>query len=445
MSHTKISEPTLTALFLDYADHAEGLIGNEPGAAESASLELCKAVLLDRLAEREPHDGIATTEANHAALAYIERRTAMWRADPANEEMTELTTADDHGRVPTPREYARREYRRIRLSEQPSTNRFPGVPVSGRSDEEMPGPPFPVVNWCVLCGWSTDDATETSCRCDDHRPMVSLSDGASIATTPWRAGPGSQFLEDARLEPAPEPDGGNVTTTTTSNRWPIIVCLIGSTRHWDAIVAENARQSADRKIVLVPQNLRADTTLWTAPERTEEREQRLHEARLLHLAKIRLADEILVVNPDGRLGHSTLDELKAARMMNKKVDFLSEPAWCEPLDLYLDGPYDEVLVDPRPSGDDREGLYRLIHLDLGADFDEAATARALEDHAAYRSDTDVGTIATIGRIEWMHPVVSGVQEADAWEWHDVEPGTPGALPTRLVRTRREPVAALGPR
>jgi hypothetical protein len=121
MSHTKISEPTLATLVLDYADHTEALIEYEPEAAEYAGLELRKAVLLDHLAELDPHDDIAATAANNAALAYIERRKDMWRTDPANEEMTEFTTADDHGRVLTPREYARWEYRRIRLLEQPST------------------------------------------------------------------------------------------------------------------------------------------------------------------------------------------------------------------------------------------------------------------------------------------------------------------------------------
>ena len=59
---------------------------------------------------------------------------------------------------------------------------------------------------------------------------------------------------------------------------------------------------------------------WTA-EAVLEVKHRLAE---LHFAKIRLADEILVLNVDGYVGPSTRAEIEFARSLGKKIRWLEE-------------------------------------------------------------------------------------------------------------------------
>ena len=59
---------------------------------------------------------------------------------------------------------------------------------------------------------------------------------------------------------------------------------------------------------------------WTA-EAVLEVKHRLAE---LHFEKIRLADEILVLNVDGYVGPSTRAEIEFARSLSKKIRWLEE-------------------------------------------------------------------------------------------------------------------------
>lgn len=101
---------------------------------------------------------------------------------------------------------------------------------------------------------------------------------------------------------------------------PTIVCLCGSTRFMDAFQAANLRLTLEGKIVLsVGCNTKINTALGLAPEV----KVRLDE---LHLRKIDLADEVLVLNVGGYVGESTRREIAYARTKGKPVAFLEPEA-----------------------------------------------------------------------------------------------------------------------
>ena len=102
---------------------------------------------------------------------------------------------------------------------------------------------------------------------------------------------------------------------------PTVVCLCGSTRFLQAFDAANARETLAGKVVLtVGSTMRSDEEFGI----TEGQKGMLAE---LHLRKIEMADEVLVLNVDGYIGPSTRRELDYARNLGKRIRFLeqSEP------------------------------------------------------------------------------------------------------------------------
>jgi len=100
---------------------------------------------------------------------------------------------------------------------------------------------------------------------------------------------------------------------------PIIVCLCGSIRFREAFQRVNRQETLAEKIVLAPGCFQGDDGLDWLPEV----KQRLDE---LHLRKIDLADEILVVNVGGYIGQSTRQEIAYARRHGKRVRWLESGA-----------------------------------------------------------------------------------------------------------------------
>jgi hypothetical protein len=101
---------------------------------------------------------------------------------------------------------------------------------------------------------------------------------------------------------------------------PIIVCLCGSTRFSQAFHEANLRETLARKIVLsIGCDFKSDTDLLLAGELTVEDKQRLDE---LHLHKIDLADEVLILNVGGYVGESTANEAYYAASQGKRVRWL---------------------------------------------------------------------------------------------------------------------------
>jgi hypothetical protein len=103
---------------------------------------------------------------------------------------------------------------------------------------------------------------------------------------------------------------------------PPIVCLCGSTRFSQAFQDANFNETLAGKIVLtIGCDMRSDNELFhdKSPEELTEIKNKLDR---LHLQKILLADEILVLNVGGYLGDSTRKEILFAEKHGKKIRYL---------------------------------------------------------------------------------------------------------------------------
>jgi hypothetical protein len=103
---------------------------------------------------------------------------------------------------------------------------------------------------------------------------------------------------------------------------PRIVCLCGSTRFSEAYQEANLRETLAGRIVLtIGVDMKSDAELFKGmPEHElDQIKQRLDE---LHKRKIDLADEILVLNVGGYIGHSTKSEIQYALMRVKNIRYL---------------------------------------------------------------------------------------------------------------------------
>lgn len=108
----------------------------------------------------------------------------------------------------------------------------------------------------------------------------------------------------------------------TSLERPTIVCLCGSTRFYDVFSKLNLEETLAGKIVLsIASDRQIEQRIFDAMNETEL-EQAKQKLDFLHLRKIDLADEILVVNVGGYVGESTTREILYAREINKDVRWL---------------------------------------------------------------------------------------------------------------------------
>lgn len=103
---------------------------------------------------------------------------------------------------------------------------------------------------------------------------------------------------------------------------PTIVCLCGSTRFSEAYQRANLLETLAGKIVLtIGCDMHADADMFV--DKTDEElvaiKQRLD---ALHLLKINLADEVLILNVDGYVGESTRREFEYAVRKEKKIRWL---------------------------------------------------------------------------------------------------------------------------
>jgi len=100
---------------------------------------------------------------------------------------------------------------------------------------------------------------------------------------------------------------------------PIVVCLCGSTRFVDTFNEWRKTLTLEGKIVLsielvLPQSERED------PQHNNfQVKQMLDE---LHLRKIDLADEVMILNVGGYIGESTRNELNYAISKRKRIIYL---------------------------------------------------------------------------------------------------------------------------
>lgn len=105
---------------------------------------------------------------------------------------------------------------------------------------------------------------------------------------------------------------------------PTIVCLCGSTRFYAAFQEANYCETMAGKIVLsvghyphAPGQIHGETVGCTPEQKVALDE--------LHMKKIDLADEVLILNVNGYIGESTRRELNHAIDTGKRVRFLEPP------------------------------------------------------------------------------------------------------------------------
>ncbi len=103
-----------------------------------------------------------------------------------------------------------------------------------------------------------------------------------------------------------------ISKTPMTDR-PEIVCLCGSTRFADEFRAVNLELTLAGAIVVAP-----GLFAHAGDEVTDEQKARLD---ALHLAKIDLADRVVVVNPGGYIGESTRREIDHARRACTPIEF----------------------------------------------------------------------------------------------------------------------------
>ncbi|MFJ9380385.1 hypothetical protein [Streptomyces sp. NPDC101455] len=102
-------------------------------------------------------------------------------------------------------------------------------------------------------------------------------------------------------------------------RRPKIVVLCGSTRYWEQFQQANVYETAAGRIVLAPGcNLKQPHPLWADPVQADRLKTVLDD---LHLRKIDMADDVLVVNPGGYIGDSTRREINYARTLGKPIRY----------------------------------------------------------------------------------------------------------------------------
>lgn len=104
---------------------------------------------------------------------------------------------------------------------------------------------------------------------------------------------------------------------------PTIVCLCGSTsKAKEAFQKANLEETLAGRIVLtIGCDMKSDAELF-ADKSEAERHLIKRSLDLLHLRKIDLADEILVLNVGGYIGESTSREIAYARQQGKRIRWL---------------------------------------------------------------------------------------------------------------------------
>lgn len=102
------------------------------------------------------------------------------------------------------------------------------------------------------------------------------------------------------------------------NGKPTIVCLCGSTRFMDAFIKAQKEETLIGKIVL-------SVGLFGHNEGLDMNGPVKKMLDELHLRKIDLADEVLVLNVDGYVGKSTSNEVDYAKKAGKTIRYLEPP------------------------------------------------------------------------------------------------------------------------
>lgn len=108
--------------------------------------------------------------------------------------------------------------------------------------------------------------------------------------------------------------------------FPTIVCLCGSTRFWRTFQKASLQETMAGRIVLSigAASGTDDDHFGNLPREEYDRVKEMLDN--LHLRKIDLADEVLILNVDDYIGESTARELAYARAHGKRIRFWMDEA-----------------------------------------------------------------------------------------------------------------------
>lgn len=98
---------------------------------------------------------------------------------------------------------------------------------------------------------------------------------------------------------------------------PTVVCLCGSTRFGDAYKEANKRETLAGRIVL-------SVGLLGHQEGLDMQSETKRMLDALHLRKVEMADEVLILNVGGYIGESTNREYEHARRLGKRIRFWTQ-------------------------------------------------------------------------------------------------------------------------
>lgn len=159
---------------------------------------------------------------------------------------------------------------------------------------------------------------------------------------------------------------------------PVVVTLCGSTRFKDEFVRAAREETLAGKIVLSVGLFGHEEGLDMDGETKEMLDR-------LHFEKIKLSDEVLILNKGGYIGKSTRRELNFARALGKKIRFL-EPVQYPPKDQILTLDIDGVIArigDPPIPYYEREPYPEMVNLlarwRKGGCFIRLQTARGMDE------------------------------------------------------------------
>jgi histidinol phosphatase-like enzyme len=111
------------------------------------------------------------------------------------------------------------------------------------------------------------------------------------------------------------------------SRKPKVICLCGSTRFADHHAVMRWELEKEGAIVLMINYLPAwyaDSQGWNGNDHFGEKAGLKEHLYELHLRKIDMADEVMVINVGGYIGESTRKEIEYAEATGKAVSYMEE-------------------------------------------------------------------------------------------------------------------------
>ena len=164
---------------------------------------------------------------------------------------------------------------------------------------------------------------------------------------------------------------------------PVVVCLCGSVRHKEAFLAAAAAEALAGRVALMP-------GVFSKADGIDLTDAEVAALGQLHRFKIDMAHEVLVIDPDGRIGAATTEEIDYATALGKRVRYLS----AEPESSL------RVNADPVAALRESHRVQRLVtsevpSLDVPATVKELRCTLIEEEAAEFRAAVEADDIVEV--------------------------------------------------